>query len=122
MHVQGMRYDVLTSDGANVWNNPDTATKNFIQYVWYAEKEGVYLFSDMGDARGSDSGTNVHGLFGAIIVEKTQSEWFDPMNVLQSVILCRQINQEILVLYCMGITGWHSLMIHFQGEFRCRVE
>lgn len=80
MHVQGLKYDVLTSDGANVGNNPDTTTENFIQYVWYAEKEGVYLFSDMGDTRGSEEGTNVHGLFGAIIVEKPQSKWFDPVN------------------------------------------
>lgn len=79
MHVQGLRYDVLTSDGANVGNNPDTTTDNFIQYVWYAEKEGVYLFSDLGDARSSEEGTNVHGLFGAIIVEKPQSRWFDPV-------------------------------------------
>lgn len=78
MHVQGLRYDVLTSDGANVGNNPDTTAQNFIQYVWYAEKEGVYLFSDMGDPRGSEDGTNVHGLFGAVIVEKPQSTWFDP--------------------------------------------
>lgn len=47
--------------------------------MWYAEKEGVYLFSDLGDARGNEDGTNVHGLFGAIIVEKPQSEWFDPV-------------------------------------------
>lgn len=80
LHVQGLKYDVLTSDGANVGNNPDTTTENFIQYVWYAEKEGVYLFSDMGDTRGSEEGTNVHGLFGAIIVEKPQSKWFDPVN------------------------------------------
>lgn len=79
MHVQGLRYDVLTSDGANVGNNPDTTAQNFIQYVWYAEKEGVYLFSDMGDPRGSEDGTNVHGLFGAVIVEKPQSTWFDPV-------------------------------------------
>lgn len=79
MHVQGLRYDVLTSDGANVGNNPDTTAPNFIQYVWYAEKEGVYLFSDMGDPRGGEDGTNVHGLFGAVIVEKPQSTWFDPV-------------------------------------------
>lgn len=79
MHVQGLRYDVLTSDGANVGNNTDTTTKDCIRYVWYAEKEGVYLFSDLGDARGGEDGTNVHGLFGAIIVEKSQSRWTDPV-------------------------------------------
>ena len=41
MHVQGLHYNVLTSDGANVGNNPDTTTNSMIQYVWYAEKEGV---------------------------------------------------------------------------------
>lgn len=79
MHVQGLHYDVLTSDGANVGNNPDTTTDDMIQYVWYAEKEGVYLFSDLGDARSSEDGTNVHGLFGAVIVEKPQSKWYDPV-------------------------------------------
>lgn len=79
MHVQGLRYDVLTSDGANVGNNPDSTTGSFISYVWYAEREGVYLFSDLGDPSGGENGTNVHGLFGAIIVEKPQSRWFDPV-------------------------------------------
>lgn len=79
IHVQGLRYNVLTSDGAEVGFNPDTTTKDFIQYTWYAEKEGVYLFSDMGDTRSSEEGTNVHGLFGAIIIEKPQSTWFDPV-------------------------------------------
>ena len=79
IHVQGLRYDVLTSDGAEVGYNPDTTAKDFIRYTWYAEKEGVYLFSDMGDTRSSEKGTNVHGLFGAIIIEKPQSTWFDPV-------------------------------------------
>lgn len=79
MHVQGLHYDVLTSDGANVGNNPNTTTDDMIQYVWYAEKEGVYLFLDLGDARSGEDGTNVHGLFGAVIVEKPQSKWYDPV-------------------------------------------
>ena len=79
IHVQGLKYDVLTSDGANVGFNPDTTTSKNISYTWYAEKEGIYLFSDMADTRSSEQGTNVHGLFGAIIVEAAQSEWFDPV-------------------------------------------
>ena len=79
IHVQGMRYHVLLSDGANVGLNPDTTTNNFIQYTWYAEKEGVFLFSDLADPRSSEEGTNVHGLFGAIIVEAAESQWFDPV-------------------------------------------
>lgn len=80
IHVQGLKYNVLTSDGADVGYNPDTTARDFITYKWYAEKEGVYLFSDMGDTRSGEDGTNVHGLFGAIIVEKPQSRWFDPVS------------------------------------------
>lgn len=79
IHVQGLSYNVLTSDGANVGFNPDTTTDRFIRYVWKADKEGVYLFSDMADTRSNEEGTNVHGLFGAIIVEEAGSTWSDPV-------------------------------------------
>lgn len=78
IHVQGLRYDVQTSDGASVGMNQDSTTRNEIVYTWYAEKEGVYLFSDMGDTRSSEEGTNIHGLFGAVIVEAPESVWLDP--------------------------------------------
>ena len=79
IHVQGLSYDVLTSDGANVGFNLDTTTDDRISYVWKADKEGVFLFSDMADTRSGEMGTNVHGLFGAIIVEATGSYWLDPV-------------------------------------------
>lgn len=79
IHVQGLSYNVLTSDGANVGLNPDTTTSRLIQYTWQADKEGVYLFSDMADTRSGEDGTNVHGLFGAIIVEAAGSTWSDPV-------------------------------------------
>lgn len=41
IHVQGMCYDVLTSDGSDVGYNPDTTARRFIRYVWHADKEGV---------------------------------------------------------------------------------
>ena len=78
IHVQGLDYQVQTSDGASVGFNKDTTTKHCISYTWYAKREGVYLFHDMGDTRSSEEGTNVHGLFGAIIVEAAESSWFDP--------------------------------------------
>ncbi len=59
--------------------NPDTTTADFIQYTWFAEREGVFLFSDLADPRSGEAGTNIHGLFGAIIVEAPESEWFDPV-------------------------------------------
>lgn len=79
IHVQGLSYDVQTSDGANVGFNKDTTTRHQITYTWYASHEGVYLFSDMGDTRSSEEGTNVHGLFGAIIVEAPESKWKNPI-------------------------------------------
>lgn len=78
IHVQGLGYDVKTSDGSNVGFNPDSTASKFVTYTWYAESEGVYLFSDMADTRSSEEGTNVHGLFGAIIIEEAESTWFDP--------------------------------------------
>lgn len=78
MHVQGLPYDVQTSDGADVGYNRNTTTKNNIVYTWYADREGVYLFHDMADTRSSEEGTNVHGLFGAVIVEAAESVWLDP--------------------------------------------
>ena len=32
----------------------------------------------MGDTRSGEDGTNVHGLFGAVIVEAPESVWLDP--------------------------------------------
>lgn len=78
IHVQGLRYDVQTSDGASVGFNRDSTTENQICYTWYADREGVYSFQDMGDTRSGEEGTNVHGLFGAVIVEAAESVWLDP--------------------------------------------
>lgn len=78
IHVQGLEYDVQTSDGASVGFNADSTTKSKIEYIWYAKEEGVYLFHDMADARSSEEGTNIHGLFGAIIVEPPEAEWLNP--------------------------------------------
>lgn len=78
IHVQGLDYDVQTSDGASVGFNHDTTTQKSIRYTWYASREGVFVFSDMGDTRSGEEGTNVHGLFGAIVVEAPESTWFHP--------------------------------------------
>lgn len=78
IHVQGLSYDVQTSDGANVGYNRDSTTKKCTTYTWYANQEGVFLFHDMADARSSEEATNIHGLFGAIIVEAPESRWLSP--------------------------------------------
>lgn len=78
IHVQGLAYDVHTSDGTAVGYNQDSTAERQIVYTWYAQQEGVFLFHDMADSRGNEAGTNIHGLFGAIIIEKPESEWWDP--------------------------------------------
>ncbi|MDO5338004.1 MAG: multicopper oxidase domain-containing protein [Eubacteriales bacterium] len=78
IHVQGLSYQVGTSDGASVGFNSDSTTNSEIWYTWYANVEGVFLFHDMADPRSSEEATNIHGLFGAVIVEPPQAEWFDP--------------------------------------------
>lgn len=78
IHVQGISYDVNTSDGSSVGYNDDSTTSGEIWYTWYADTEGVYLFHDMADPRSTEDATNIHGLFGAIIVEAPKAKWFDP--------------------------------------------
>lgn len=78
IHVQGLSYQVGDSDGASVGYNPDSTTSSEIWYTWYADTEGVFLFQDMADPRSSEEATNIHGLFGAIIVEPPESQWFHP--------------------------------------------
>ena len=58
--------------------NCDSTTNGEIWYTWYADTEGVFLFNDMADPRGTEDATNIHGLFGAIIVEAPEAKWFDP--------------------------------------------
>lgn len=78
IHVQGLNYDVTTSDGSSAGYNPDSTTDSQIMYTWYADTEGVFLFHDMADARSSEAAANIHGLFGAIIVEPPGAKWFHP--------------------------------------------
>lgn len=78
IHVQGVAYDVMTSDGTGAGFNRDSTTDNEIVYTWYADTEGVFLFHDMADAGSSEKATNIHGLFGAVIVEPPEAKWFDP--------------------------------------------
>ena len=78
IHVQGLAYDVAASDGTSAGLNPDSTTDDEIEYTWYADTEGVFLFHDMADPRSSEEATNIHGLFGAVIVEPPGAEWFHP--------------------------------------------
>ena len=66
-----------TNDGTHVGTNASSLidpnpTDNSINnksrtYTWKCDFEDVYVFHDGGDFRGSQSGTNAHGLFGALV-------------------------------------------------------
>lgn len=73
IHVQGLSYDVNTADGSSVGYNNDSTTSGEIWYTWYADTEGVFLFNDMADPRSTEDATNIHGLFGAVIVEAPEA-------------------------------------------------
>ncbi len=82
IHMQGLEYVNIKSDGANVGFNKDSTVGpgEKITYEWYADREGIFYFSDMGDTRFSEEGTNIHGLFGALIVQAEGSTWTDPVD------------------------------------------
>ena len=82
IHMQGLKYKNILSDGANAGYNVDSTVGpgEKITYEWYADREGIFYFSDMGDTRFSEKGTNIHGLFGALIVQAKGTSWTDPVD------------------------------------------
>jgi manganese oxidase len=80
IHLQSDGYDVQTSDGAAVGLNRDStvAPGGETVYTWQVDREGVFLFHDAANLSGEEDGTNVHGLFGALIVEPAGATWTDP--------------------------------------------
>ncbi|MEV6326963.1 multicopper oxidase domain-containing protein [Streptomyces sp. NPDC051909] len=76
--LQGVRYDVRTTDGLAAGANPDTsvAPGDTRVYEWVCEHEGVFHFGDMSDARGE--GSQSHGMVGAVVVEAPEATWTDP--------------------------------------------
>ncbi|MEB3303872.1 MAG: hypothetical protein VKK99_04680, partial [Cyanobacteriota bacterium] len=80
LHLVGPGGEEAANDGSHVGNNisslvPPGQTR---RYIWKALHEGVYVFHDAGDFRGTEAGTNAHGLFGALVVEPPGSHWSDP--------------------------------------------
>ncbi|THV42472.1 multicopper oxidase domain-containing protein [Glycomyces buryatensis] len=80
IHTQGVGYDLQTADGGHIGGNHDSSVEpgGRREYVWECRREGVFHFSDIADLRGSEDGSNAHGLFGALVVEPAESTWTDP--------------------------------------------
>ncbi|MBP1155884.1 MULTISPECIES: multicopper oxidase domain-containing protein [unclassified Paenibacillus] len=84
IHIQRADYHVQTSDGAFVGCNdnstaPPCSPGHVQQYRWSVHLEGIHLFFDLGNTLSSEWGSNVHGLFGALIVQPKGSWWTDPV-------------------------------------------
>ncbi|WP_169747443.1 multicopper oxidase domain-containing protein [Belnapia moabensis] len=81
LHLVGGGYDVKSSDGSEVGANGHSlaAPGGHRHYRWTCENEGVFPFHDGGSYSGGEDGTNVHGLFGALIVEPEHAIWRDPV-------------------------------------------
>ena len=77
LHPGGqLRYDVRTSDGANVGRNTDGTVEpgQAVTYRWYADTPGAVLLSDKADVR-----TYRHrGLVGVLVVEPRGTTPRDP--------------------------------------------
>lgn len=80
IHLQSDGYNVQQSDGADVGRNLNSivAPGDGTLYEWEANHEGVFLFHDMANLSGGEDGTNLHGLFGVLIVEPEGATWTDP--------------------------------------------
>lgn len=80
IHIQKTYYEVEKSDGSSAGENRDTtiAPGESITYLWDADCLGTCYFGDMGNFRATEKGSNVHGLWGALIVEEPGSIWTDP--------------------------------------------
>lgn len=81
IHIQGVDYDVETADGTAAGYNRGSVVEpgGEATYLWHAYREGIFLFSDLGNPVSDETGSNVHGLFGALIVEAPGSTWTDPV-------------------------------------------
>ncbi|MBU5219898.1 multicopper oxidase domain-containing protein [Bacillus albus] len=84
MHIQLAEYDVQTSDGAFVGNNENTTVPPGEKkvYTWEIIREEIHFFSDLGNPLSSEKGSNVHGLFGALLAQPKGSTWTDPITGL----------------------------------------
>lgn len=80
IHVNGLDYVNMDSDGANVGRNTSSLVNPGTSktYTWYARQEGGYFFYSDGALAGGegDGGQLGLGLFGSVNVEPKGSVWY----------------------------------------------
>lgn len=68
----------------------------------------------MADPRSSEEGTNIHGLFGAIIVESPQSAWLDPQTG-------KELESGLFAdIYTPGKPAFREYAVFFHDELEIR--
>lgn len=79
IHLVGPGTDA-NNDGSHIGKNQSSLVDYGEEksFIWQCDREGVFVFHDAGDFRGDEQGTNVHGLFGALVVEPFGARWTDP--------------------------------------------
>lgn len=85
-HIQGEGFSTAAGPGVKFadgsWLGRNNCSTIQPGYSWKvsceAAHEGVWPINDLADVRGSERGTNAHGLFGALIVEPPACRWHDP--------------------------------------------
>lgn len=77
---RGFLPGVRGADGCRVGDNEDTTIPPGGRRTVRLDcrHEGVWPINDLADVRGSERGSNAHGLFGALVVEPAGSRWLDP--------------------------------------------
>ena len=81
-HIQGDCGDgVYNADGSDLRYNSNSTCAPGRKRIFNikAVREGVWPINDLADVRGTERGTNTHGLFGALIIEPEGSRWKDPI-------------------------------------------
>lgn len=91
LHLVGGGYDVRKHDGARVGGNPDSTVPRDTgtnlghskTYYWRCDHEGVFVFHDGANFGGTEKDTNLHGLFGVLVVEPAGTVWRDSTGIVQ---------------------------------------
>lgn len=80
INIKGLTCRIQKSDGTFAGENESSlaAPSKTVVYRWDATTQGGFLLSDLGNPLSSELGSNIHGLFGAVIVEPPGSYWTDP--------------------------------------------
>lgn len=108
LHAQLVTYDVRTSDGASIGNNPvqTAAPGASVDYWWYAGKieNGQSTPIEFGAINLLPSDPLMHvyrGLFGALVVEPQGSRWMeDPTSAASATVWDRdKVYREFVVMY-----------------------